>query len=155
LVVRKNKVIMADTQIAIVWSQFNEEIVVRLLDGAKSYLANHGVSPDSIQIVQVPGAFELPFMAKKLALTERFVAVICLGAVIRGDTDHYDFVCDAAARGILEVGLETGIPVIFGVLTCDNDVQALDRAGGSHGNKGADAAQAALSMIETLRRINS
>ena len=101
----------------------------------------------------MPGAFELPLMAKSLAKTGRYAAVICLGAVIRGDTDHYEYVCRAATDGILQAGMETGVPVIFGVLTCDSEELALARVGGIHGNKGADAALAAIEMSHLLQQI--
>jgi 6,7-dimethyl-8-ribityllumazine synthase len=100
----------------------------------------------------VPGAFELPLVAQRLAGSKKYAAVICLGAVIRGDTDHYDYVCRAATDGILQAGLTTGVPVLFGVLTCDTDEQALDRAGGKAGNKGFDVAVAAIEMVSLLKQ---
>lgn len=137
---------------AIIAAKFNAEIVDRLLEGAKTAFKKSGVPDSAVDIVRVPGAFELPLMAKTLASTGRYAAVICLGAVIRGDTDHYDYVCQAATHGILQAGLETGVPVIFGVLTCETEEQAMERAGGAHGNKGADAALAALEMAVLTQR---
>ena len=124
-----------------------------LVAGAADALCKHGVVDDAVDLAWVPGAFELPLIAQKLAGSKKYVAVICLGAVIRGDTDHYDYVCKAAADGILQVGLTTEIPVLFGVLTCDTDEQALDRAGGKAGNKGADVALAALEMVSLLKQL--
>ena len=151
---------------AIVASKFNREIVEKLVSGALDVLRRYGVTKDRVDLVWVPGAFELPLVAKRLAdigfghddvddddLAGRYVAVICLGAVIRGDTDHYDYVCNAAADGILQAGLATGVPVLFGVLTCDTDEQALDRAGGKAGNKGADVALAAIEMVSLLKQL--
>jgi 6,7-dimethyl-8-ribityllumazine synthase len=140
-------------QYAVIAAKFNAEIVDKLLAGAVTTLRKQGVSDEAVEIYRVPGAFELPFLAKHLAQSKRYEAVICLGAVIRGDTDHYDYVCQAATHGILQAGMETGVPVIFGVLTCETDEQALERAGGAHGNKGADAAMAALEMVQLLQTI--
>lgn len=144
---------------AIVASKFNHEIVERLVAGAKEALRRQGVAEDAIDLAWVPGAFEIPSTARKwIASAARsskgpYLAVICLGAVIRGDTDHYDYVCTAAADGILQVGLETGVPVLFGVLTCDTDEQALERAGGKAGNKGFDAALAAIEMANLMPKL--
>ncbi|MBI1831097.1 MAG: 6,7-dimethyl-8-ribityllumazine synthase [Planctomycetes bacterium] len=140
---------------AIVASKFNLEVVEKLVDGAKGALRSKGVPEDAIDLAWVPGAFELPLVAQRLAASKRYAAVICLGAVIRGDTDHYDYVCKAAADGILQAGLTTGVPVLFGVLTCDTDEQALDRAGGKSGNKGADVALAAIEMANLLKNLSS
>ena len=138
---------------AVVAARFNAEVVDRLLDGALAGLKELGVAERDIDVVRVPGAFELPLLAQRLGESEKYLAVICLGAVIRGDTDHYDYVCRAATDGILRAGLDGDIPVIFGVLTCENDEQALDRAGGKEGNKGADAAAAAVEMVNLLRKL--
>jgi 6,7-dimethyl-8-ribityllumazine synthase len=138
---------------AIVASKFNHEIVERLLVGASDALRKHGVADNAVDLAWVPGAFELPLIAQRLAGSKRYAAVICLGAVIRGDTDHYDYVCNAATDGILQAGLATGVPVLFGVLTCDTDEQALDRAGGKAGNKGFDVALAAIEMANLLRQL--
>lgn len=140
---------------AIVAAEFNEVIVQRLLTGATDALKANGFTADAIETYRVPGAFELALTAQELARTGRFTAIICLGAVIRGDTDHYDFVCQAATQGILQAGLSTGVPVLFGVLTCDDEDQALQRAGGVHGNKGTDCALAALDMAKLLRQLRN
>ena len=140
----------AGMRIAIVAARFNGQIVELLLDGARACLAEHGVAPDAVQILWVPGAFELPLAADRAARTGRFEAVVCLGVVVRGETPHFDFVAGEAARGIQEVALRTGVPVSFGVLTTETVDQALERAGGEQGNKGWDAALAALEMVHTL-----
>jgi 6,7-dimethyl-8-ribityllumazine synthase len=139
---------------AVVASRFNVEVVQLLVDGAIDGFKSHGVADNSIDLVWVPGAFEIPLTALRLAETERYIAIVCLGAVIRGETDHYDFVARAATDGILQAGMRSGLPVIFGVLTCDNETQALDRAGGKEGNKGFDAATTAMVMANLLRRIS-
>lgn len=138
---------------AIVASKFNHEIVERLVAGAQETLGKHGVAENAVDLAWVPGAFELPLIAQRLAGSKKYAAVICLGAVIRGDTDHYDYVCQAAADGVLQAGLTTGVPVLFGVLTCDTDEQAMDRAGGNAGNKGADVALAAIEMANLLAQL--
>ncbi len=138
---------------AIIASHFNDDIVSRLLAGAVDGFRKHGVGDDAVDIIRVPGSFEIPLVAKRLAIGNRYAAVVCLGAVIRGDTDHYDYVCRAATDGILHVGLATGMPVIFGVLTCETEEQALERAGGKEGNKGYDAAVSAIQMVNLLRQL--
>lgn len=138
---------------AIVAAKFNREVVDLLLEGAIEGFRKQGLSDSAFDLVRVPGAFELPLVCRRLAASGRYLAVVALGAVIRGDTDHYDYVCDAAARGILDANLTTGVPVIFGVLTCDNDEQAMARAGGAHGNKGFDAALAAIEMANLLEKL--
>jgi len=138
---------------AIVASKFNSQIVERLVAGAHDGLRRSGIADDDVDLAWVPGAFELPLIAQKLAGSKKYAAVICLGAVIRGDTDHYDYVCRAATDGILQAGLTTGVPVLFGVLTCDTDEQALDRAGGKAGNKGCDVALAAIEMVNLLKQL--
>ncbi len=140
-------------RLAIVASRFNQAIVDRLVAGAETAFQEAGLHPEQHATFWVPGAFELPLAAQWLANTGRWDAILCLGCVIRGDTDHYDYVCDAATRGILQVSLAAQLPVLFGVLTCDNEQQALDRAGGTHGNKGADAAQAALAMVRLRQQL--
>jgi 6,7-dimethyl-8-ribityllumazine synthase len=137
-------------RIALVAARFNGQIVQRLVDGARACLADHGVADEAVQVAWVPGAFELPLAADRAASTGRFDAIVCLGAVIRGETPHFDFVAAEAARGIQDVALRTGIPVSFGVLTTGTVEQALRRAGGNHGNKGWDAALAAIDMVRTL-----
>lgn len=137
-------------RIAIVAARFNQLVVDRLVEGAKSALARLGVTEDQIDLAWVPGSFELPLTAKTLAGTQAYAAILCLGAVIQGETDHYDYVCSQAAAGVLGAGLDTGVPVIFGVLTCDTLEQALNRAGGKAGNKGAEAAHAAVEMANLI-----
>lgn len=131
---------------AIVASRFNEFIVNKLILGAEDGLVRHGVDEDDISLAWVPGAFEIPLIAKKLAKSNQYDAVICLGAVIKGSTSHYDYVCAEVSKGVAAVGLETDIPVIFGVLTTDNIEQAIERAGTKAGNKGYDAALSAIEM---------
>lgn len=145
----------AALRIAVVTARFNDFITERLQAGAVDCLKRHGVADDAIDTVAVPGAFELPLAALTLAETGRYHAVICLGAVIRGDTTHYDYVCNEAAKGIAAAGLKTGIPVIFGVVTTENTEQAISRAGGKSGNKGWDAAMTALEMANLLPHIKA
>ncbi len=137
----------SNVAIGIVVSEWNSEVTGPLLDGALNTLVKHGVNPENIWVENVPGTFELPLGAKYFAEDGDVDAVICIGCVIQGETPHFDFVCDAAANGIMRVGLDYGIPVIFGVLTTLTQEQALDRAGGKHGNKGIEAAVTALRMI--------
>jgi 6,7-dimethyl-8-ribityllumazine synthase len=145
----------AALRIAVVTARFNDFITERLQAGALDCLKRHGVADDAIDTVAVPGAFELPLAALTLAETGRYHAVICLGAVIRGDTTHYDYVCNEAAKGIAAAGLKTGIPVVFGVVTTENTEQAISRAGGKSGNKGWDAAMTALEMANLLPHIKA
>jgi 6,7-dimethyl-8-ribityllumazine synthase len=139
--------------IAIVVGRFNDLVTERLLAGARSALERHGVSPERIDVVWVPGSFEIPGTAKLLAASGRYSAVICLGAVIRGGTPHFDYVAGQAAAGILRAGLDTNVPVVFGVLTTDTIEQALDRAGLKSGNKGYDAAVSAIEMASVYRQL--
>jgi len=139
---------------AIVVSRFNGFIVDSLLRGALDVLRRHGVEDKSIEVVQVPGAFELPLVAKRLAASRRYDAVIALGAVIRGGTAHFDYVAGGCARGLAEVALSCDLPVTFGVLTVDTIEQAIERAGTKAGNKGADAALTALEMVSLLRKLS-
>lgn len=138
---------------AIVVSRFNEFITSKLLGGAIDCLARHGASDDQITVVWVPGTIEITVAAKKLAQSGRFAAVICLGAVIRGQTDHYDYVCQQIARGVGTVNYDTGVPTIFGVLTCDTIEQAIERAGTKQGNAGANAAMAAMEMADLMAKL--
>ncbi len=138
---------------ALVAARFNHVIVDQLVAGALDGLKRHGVADDAIDLVRVPGSFEIPPVAGRLAGSGRYAAVICLGAVIRGDTDHYDHVARAAASGVAQVALNTGVPVIFGVLTCDTVEQAVNRAGAKSGNKGYEAALAAIEMANLLRQL--
>jgi 6,7-dimethyl-8-ribityllumazine synthase len=145
----------AGLRIAIAVSRFNDLVTNALLAGARHGLERHGVNPDDIDIAWAPGSFELPLVADRLARTERYDAVICLGAVVRGETAHFEYVAGGAATGIGRVALESGRPVIFGVLTVDSLEQALARAGGHVGNKGYEAATAAIEMVNLLRAIEA
>ncbi len=138
---------------AIVAARFNAAITDALLEGAVATLAEHGVPNDYVSVVQVPGAFEIPITAKRLAASGRYEAIITLGAVVRGATPHFEYVAGECARGISRVALQENVPVIFGVLTTDTDEQALARAGGKEGNKGCEAAIAGLEMVTLLRRL--
>lgn len=138
---------------AIVASRFNARITDVLLEGAVATLAEHGVPDDHVSVVQVPGAFEIPITAKRLAASGRYEAIIALGAVVRGATPHFEYVAGECARGVSRVALEEDVPVIFGVLTTDTDEQARERAGGKKGNKGSEAAIAGLEMVTQLRRL--
>jgi 6,7-dimethyl-8-ribityllumazine synthase len=140
-------------RIALLASRFNETITKSLLEGALSALRRHGLDDASITVAWVPGAFELPMAAKRLADSGEFDAIVCLGAVIRGATSHYDYVCSQAASGIARVSLDTGVPVIFGVLTTETIEQAIERSGTKAGNKGFDSAVAAIEMADLLRQL--
>jgi 6,7-dimethyl-8-ribityllumazine synthase len=142
-------------RIAVVTARFNDFITDRLQSAAVDCLLRHGVSETDIDTVPVPGAFELPLVALHLAKSGKYAAVICLGAVIRGDTTHYDYVCNEAAKGIAQAGMQSGVPVIFGVVTTENTEQAIARAGGKSGNKGWDAAMTALEMARLMPQIRS
>ena len=143
----------ADASFAIVVSRFNDLITKRLLEGAIDTVVRHGGSPDKITIAWVPGSFEIPLAASKLAKSGKYAAVICLGAVIQGSTTHHEYINSQVASGIMSITRETGIPVTFGVITCESMEQALDRAGGKVGNKGHEAMLAAIEMINLLRKI--
>ena len=140
---------------AIVVARFNEFITSKLLSGALDTLKRHETPEENITVAWVPGAFEIPLVAKKLASTLKFDAVICLGAVIRGATTHYDYVCNEVSKGVAQVGLQTGIPAIFGVVTTENIQQAVERAGTKAGNKGADAAMSAMEMANLLKAVET
>lgn len=140
-------------KVAIVVARFNEFITSKLLGGAMDAFKRHGMEDEAMDIAWVPGAFEIPLVADKLAKTGKYDAVICLGAVIRGATSHYDYVCSEVSKGVAQVGLATGLPVIFGVLTTDTIEQAIERAGTKAGNKGSDAAMSAIEMINLLKNI--
>jgi len=148
LVIRKQR-------FAIVVSRFNEFISSRLLAAAIDTLQQHGCAPENMTVLWVPGAWELPLVAKKAAGSGRFDAVICLGCVIRGETLHFDYVCSESAKGIAQAGMETGVPVVFGVLMTETLEQAINRAGAKAGNKGADAALTAIEMTNLLVKLNS
>ena len=143
-----------ELRVAIIVSRFNDFVSQRLLDGALDALKRHGASDDQITIVKVPGSFEIPSMAKKLALDSRFDCVICLGAVIRGATPHFEYISSQVARGIASVALESKIPVAFGVITTDTLEQAIERAGAKSGNKGWDAAVSAMEMFSLFKTVD-
>ncbi|MEX2158865.1 MAG: 6,7-dimethyl-8-ribityllumazine synthase [Dehalococcoidia bacterium] len=140
-------------RIGIVVARFNETVTARMLAGAREALQQHGVRDEDVDVAWVPGAFELPLIAKKLAESRRYDAVVCLGAVIRGETPHFEFVAGEAARGIGQVALDTGLPVVFGVVTPNTVEQAMDRAGGRIGNKGYDAVTTAIEMATLVRNL--
>ena len=148
----EGKVVAEGLKIGIVGARFNEFIVSKLISGARDGLVRHGVNDDDITLAWVPGAFEIPLVAKKMALSGKYDAVICLGAVIRGATSHYDYVCAEVSKGIAAVSLEAQIPVMFGVVT-DNIEQAIERAGTKAGNKGYDCALGAIEMINLTRQL--
>ena len=140
-------------KVGIVASRFNEFITTQLLGGAEDVLLRHEVAPEDITLAWVPGAFEIPVIAKKMAESRKYDAIICLGAVIRGSTSHYDYVCNEASKGISQVSMQTGVPVLFGVLTTENIEQAIERAGTKAGNKGADCANGAIEMVNLMRAL--
>jgi len=142
-----------DGRFAIVVARFNALVTSALLAGCRDTLTRHGVSEDRVDVIWVPGSFEIPLIARRLAESSKYASVICLGCVIRGETDHYDHVAGQTAAGILQAGTSTGVPVIFGVLTTDTVEQALNRAGLKSGNKGVDAALAAIEMVNLLNRL--
>ena len=153
--VLEGKVVTSGARIAIVASRFNEFIVSKLVGGAEDALVRHGVDSDSITLAWVPGAFEIPMVAKRMAASGRYDAVICLGAVIRGATSHYDYVCAEVSKGVAAVGMETGVPTLFGVITTDTIEQAIERAGTKAGNKGYDVACGAIEMINLMKEIKA
>lgn len=140
-------------KIGIVVSRFNEFITNKLLGGAEDTLVRHGANENDITVAWVPGAFEIPLVAKKMALSKKYDAIVCLGAVIRGATSHYDYVCSEVSKGVALVNMETGVPCAFGILTTENIEQAVERAGTKAGNKGADAAVSAIEMVNLLQNI--
>ena len=144
-----------DLRVAIVAARFNDFVVARLIEGAVDALLRHGASDKNLEIVRVPGAYELPLIVRKLAQSRRYDAIVALGAVIKGDTAHFDYVAGECSAGVARAALESGVPVGFGVLTCDTVEQAIDRAGGKAGNKGADAALAALETSNLLKRLDT
>jgi 6,7-dimethyl-8-ribityllumazine synthase len=146
---------VAALRFAIVVSRFNEEITSGLLAGARAALADAGVADDDVAVIHVPGAFEIPVVARGLAASGRFNGVICLGCLIKGDTMHFEYIAAAAAQGIMDAGLATGIPVTFGVLTTLTEEQAAERAAPGPGNKGREAAQAALDMTQVLTDLHA
>lgn len=142
-----------DLRVGIVAGRFNDFIVSKLVDGALDGLKRHGVNEEDIELSLVPGAFEIPLIAKKMANSKKYDAIICLGAVIKGSTPHFDYVCAEASKGIASVSLDSELPVIFGILTTDSIEQAIERAGTKAGNKGYDAAVTAIEMANLLREI--
>ena len=138
-------------RVGIVATRFNEVVVSKLVDGAADGLSRHGVDMDTVDLAWVPGAFEIPVIAEKMAASGKYDAVICLGAVIRGATSHYDYVCNEVSKGIASVSLQSKIPVMFGVLTTDNIEQAIERAGSKAGNKGYECAVGAIEMVNLMR----
>ncbi|HDI7315034.1 TPA: 6,7-dimethyl-8-ribityllumazine synthase [Staphylococcus aureus] len=151
----EGKLIGKDLKVAIVVSRFNDFITGRLLEGAKDTLIRHDVNEDNIDVAFVPGAFEIPLVAKKLASSGNYDAVITLGCVIRGATSHYDYVCNEVAKGVSKVNDQTNVPVIFGILTTESIEQAVERAGTKAGNKGAGAAVSAIEMANLLKSIKA
>jgi 6,7-dimethyl-8-ribityllumazine synthase len=149
----EGKLIAGDEQYAIVVSRFNDLVTRRLLEGALDTLGRHGARHDRLTVVWVPGSFELPIAAQKLVDAKKYAAVICLGAVIQGETTHHEYINHQMAQGIMQTSLQSGTPVLFGVLTCSSMEQALDRAGGKAGNKGCEAALAAIEMVNVLSQL--
>ena len=151
----EGKLVASGLKIGIVAARFNEFIVNKLVSGAMDALLRHDVREEDIDLAWVPGAFEIPLIAKKMAESGRYDAVICLGAVIRGATSHYELVCNEAAKGIAQVSLASGVPVLFGIVTTENIEQAIERAGTKAGNKGYDSAMAAIEMAALVRQIEA
>lgn len=151
----EGKLVSRDIKVGIVAARFNEFITSKLLSGAVDGLIRHEVAREDVEVAWVPGAFEIPLIAQKMAESGKYDAVICLGAVIRGATSHYDLVCNEAAKGVAQVGLKTGVPVLFGVVTTDTIEQAIERAGTKAGNKGYDCATSAIEMVNLIRQIEA
>ncbi len=149
----EGKLVASGIRVGIVAARFNEFITSKLLSGAMDGLVRHDVREEDVHVAWVPGAFEIPLIASKMAKSGKYDAIICLGAVIRGSTSHYDYVCSEVSKGIAAVGLDSGIPVLFGVLTTENIEQAIERAGTKAGNKGYDCALSAIEMVNLIRQI--
>ena len=149
----EGNVVAEGIKIGIVAARFNEFIVSKLVGGAQDACVRHGVNDEDIDLAWVPGAFEIPIVAKKMAASGKYDAVLCLGAVIKGSTSHYDYVCAEVSKGTAMVGLETGVPTLFGILTTDNIEQAIERAGTKAGNKGYDVACSAIEMVNLMKNI--
>ena len=149
----EGKLVAGKGKFAIVASRFNEFIVSKLISGAEDTLVRHGVDTDDITLVWVPGAFEIPLAAQKHAQSGKYCAIVCLGAVIRGSTSHYDYVCNEVSKGIAQVNLQTGVPATFGIVTTENIEQAIERAGTEAGNTGADAALTALELANLFPQL--
>lgn len=150
----EGKLVSQDIKVGIVVARFNEFITSKLLGGAIDGLKRENVKEEDIEVAWVPGAFEIPLIAKKMADSKKYDAVICLGAVIRGATSHYDYVCAEVSKGVAQVSLNAGIPVMFGILTTDTIEQAVERAGTKAGNKGFECAQGAIEMVNLIRELN-
>ena len=153
--VLEGKLVASGLKVAIVAARFNEFIVSKLVSGALDGLKRHDVKEEDIDIAWVPGAFEIPLIADKMAKSKKYDAVICLGTVIRGATSHYDYVCNEVSKGIAQVSLNTGIPVLFGVVTTENIEQAIERAGTKAGNKGYDCALSAIEMVQLIKEVEA
>lgn len=153
--VLEGKLVAKELKIGIVAARFNEFITAKLLGGAMDGLIRHDVKEEDVHVAWVPGAFEIPLIASKMAKSGKYDAIICLGAVIRGSTSHYDYVCSEVSKGIAAVSLDTGVPVMFGVLTTDNIEQAIERAGTKAGNKGYDCAVGAIEMVNLIREMEA
>jgi 6,7-dimethyl-8-ribityllumazine synthase len=151
----EGKLVAKDIKVGIVAARFNEFITSKLLSGAKDALIRHDATEENLEIAWVPGAFEIPLVALKMAKSKKYDAIICLGAVIRGNTTHYDYVCSEVSKGIAHVSLESEIPVMFGVLTTENIEKAIERAGTKAGNKGYDCAMGAIEMVNLMKEINN
>ena len=151
--VLEGKLVAGKGKFAIVGARFNEFIVSKLVSGAQDALVRHGVADEDIALAWVPGAFEIPLIASKMAKSRKYDAIICVGAVIRGSTSHYDYVCSEVSKGIAQVSLANDLPVMFGVLTTDTIEQAIERAGTKAGNKGFECAQGAIEMVNLIREI--
>ena len=153
--VLEGKLVASGLKVGIVAARFNELIVSKLVSGALDGLKRHDVKDEDIDIAWVPGAFEIPLIADKMAKSKKYDAVICLGTVIRGATSHYDYVCNEVSKGIAQVSLNTGIPVLFGVVTTENIEQAIERAGTKAGNKGYDCALSAIEMVQLIKEVEA
>ena len=151
----EGNLIVGDARFCVVAARFNESIVTRLLEAALDTLSRHGADDSQVHVVRVPGAFELPLAAREAARGRQYDAIVALGAVIRGATPHFEYVCGEAASGLSRVSLEYGLPVAFGLLTCDTIEQAIERSGTKAGNKGVDAALTAIEMVNLLRQLNA
>ena len=149
----EGKLVAQDMKVGIVVSRFNEFITSKLLGGAEDGLTRHGVKEEDITVAWVPGAFEIPLIAQKMAQSGKYDAVIALGAVIRGATSHYDYVCNEVSKGVAQSSLQTGVPVLFGIVTTENIEQAIERAGTKAGNKGYDCALSAVEMVNLIKQI--
>lgn len=151
--VLEGKLVGGEEKIGIVCARFNEFIVSKLLGGAIDGLVRHGVQEENIDVAWVPGAFEIPLVCQKMAQSGKYDAVIALGTVIRGSTSHYDYVCNEVSKGVAQVGMQTGLPVMFGIVTTENIEQAIERAGTKAGNKGYDCALGAIEMINLMKKL--